>query len=330
MIKIGINGLGRIGRLVLRAALEDQNIDVCLLNTPGDPNLVAHLIKYDSIHGVASFNCDYMDNQLSIDDKIIPIFSHRNPADINSQNLDIMLECTGKFNKKSDSASHIKAGAKKVIVSAPCENADSTIVYGVNNNTLEKKHDVISIGSCTTNALAPIAKIINDSFGIINGYVTTIHAYTGDQNLVDNSHKDIRRARCAPMSMIPTKTGAAEALKLVLPELEGRIFGSSIRVPTPNVSMLDMVFNLNSSATKEEINKVIEIASKGAMKGIVSIAKAQLVSIDFNHTIYSTIFDPFETCIISDKTIRLVSWYDNEWAFAKRMIDVTKIIYEHI
>lgn len=330
MIKIGINGLGRIGRLVLRAALEDKDVEIALINTPASSEVVAHLLKYDSIHGIANFECDYSEGGVNINGKKIPIFSCRDPLELSSGNIDVMLECSGKFNKRTEAASHIKAGAKKVIVSAPCENADRTIVMGVNHNSLSSEHDVISIGSCTTNALAPIAKIINDNFSIENGYVTTIHAYTGDQNIVDNSHKDIRRARCAGMSMIPTKTGAAEALKLVLPELEGKIFGSAIRVPTPNVSMLDMVFNLSKPASKETVNKVINEAANGEMRDIISVAKAKLVSVDFNHSPYSSIFDPFETCIISDKTIRLVSWYDNEWGFAKRMIDAAKLIYEQI
>ncbi len=330
MIKIGINGLGRIGRLVLRAALEDNNIEIALLNTPGSAEVVAHLLKYDSVHGTWNFECDYSEGKININGKKIPISAYKNPLEIPAKNIDVMLECSGKFNRRQHAEEHLKAGAKKVIVSAPCENADSTIVVGVNDRVLTKEHDVISIGSCTTNALAPIAKIMNDNFGIENGYVTTIHAYTGDQNIVDNSHKDIRRARCASMSMIPTKTGAAEALKLVLPELEGKIFGSAVRVPTPNVSMLDMVLNLSKPASKETINKAINEAASGEMKNIISVAKARLVSVDFNHSPYSSIFDPFETYIISERVVRLVSWYDNEWGFAKRMIDAAKLIYRQI
>jgi len=319
MVKIGINGLGRIGRLVLRAALESKDVEICLLNTPADPETVAHLIKYDSIHGVADFECEYKDGFIHIDNKKIPITSHRNPADIKAS-IDVMLECSGKFNKAHESSAHLN-GAKKVIVSAPSEGADATIVMGVNEASLKPEHKIVSIGSCTTNALAPIAKIINDNFGIINGYVTTIHAYTGDQNLVDNSHPDIRRARSGALSMIPTKTGAAGAIGLVLPELDGKILGSAVRVPVPNVSMLDMVFNLEKTVSKEKINEDIDLASKTKMKNIVGVAKAKLVSNDFNHTSYSCIFDPFETSVIGGKMVRLVAWYDNEWAFSKRMIE---------
>ncbi len=328
MIKIGINGLGRIGRLVLRAALEDDRVEVMLVNTPGDPKSVAHLLNYDSVHGRATHHFSYDSGFLHVDSKKIPIYSHRNPSEIPSKNIDIMLECSGKFNKKKDAELHIEAGARKVLVSAPCTDADATIVIGVNEYALHASYKIVSVGSCTTNALAPIAKVINDNFGIETGYVTTIHAYTGDQNLVDNSHKDIRRTRSAALSMIPTKTGAANALKLVIPELDGKIFGSAVRVPVPNVSMLDMVFNLSTDVTKESVNSSILEASENSMKNILGIAEAELVSIDFNHSEYSTIFDPYETCVIGSKMVRLVSWYDNEWAFSKRMIDAAKLLYQ--
>ncbi len=326
MIRIGINGLGRIGRLVLRAALEDKHIEIGLVNTPGDPNIVSHLLKYDSIHGKSSYDFSFDSGFLIIGRKKISISSYKNPSEINSKNIDIMLECSGKFNKRKDAELHIKAGAKKVIISAPSSDADATIICGVNDNMLVRDNNIISIGSCTTNALAPIVKIINDNFGIDSGYVTTIHAYTGDQNLVDNSHKDIRRTRSAALSMIPTKTGAAETLGLVIPELAGKIYGSAVRVPVPNVSMLDMVLNLNKNASKESINATILTEAKH-MKSILGVTEAELVSIDYNHSSYSTIFDPFETYVIGSKMVRLVSWYDNEWGFAKRMIDVAKLLY---
>jgi len=327
MINIAINGLGRIGRLIFRAAMADPEINIKLVNSPADLETLAHLINYDSIHGRADFTCIAKDGKLVIGEKEIIVSNQRDPALIPAQGLaiDIMLECTGKFTKKSAAAAHLTNGSKKVIVSAPCEEADATIVMGVNHHVLEDVHEVISIGSCTTNALAPVAKVLNNNFGIEYGYVTTIHAYTGDQNIVDNSHSDLRRARAAGMSMVPTKTGAAKALKLVLPELEGKLAGSAVRVPTANVSLIDLVFTAAKETSVEEVNKAIKVASELEMKNILGIAPTKLVSIDFNHTSYSSIFDPFETSVIGSKLVRVVSWYDNEWAFALRMLDAAKL-----
>jgi glyceraldehyde 3-phosphate dehydrogenase len=236
-----------------------------------------------------------------------------------------VLECTGKFTNKIDALKHIKAGAKKVIVSAPCQDADATIVYGVNNHELDEKCNVISIGSCTTNALAPIVKVLNDNVGIECGYMTTIHSYTNDQNLLDNRHKDPRRARACGLSMIPTSTGAAKAIGLVMPELAGKLSGSAIRVPTPNVSLVDLTFNASRNTTKTEINQFIVEAANKEFKNIIGVAETTMVSIDFNHNSHSSIFDPYETQIVCDKMVRVVSWYDNEWGFAVRMLDVAKL-----
>ena len=326
MIKIAINGLGRIGRLVLRSYIEQQpeNIELVAVNSPSDGHTIAHLIKYDSVHGTFPEHCEFDDSMLHIGNHNIPVLHERNPSALPWKNLgvDIVLECSGKFNSKELGAQHIGAGAKKVLVSAPCKNADATIVIGVNHQLLNDTHQIISAASCTTNALAPIAKIMHENFGIESGYMTTIHAYTGDQNLVDNSHKDLRRARAAASSMIPTKTGAAESLKLVIPELEGRIGGSAIRVPTANVSLIDLTVNTTKTVTAEGVNEVMAQYATTQMKDILSISPAPLTSCDFNHTTYSSIFDPYETKIVNHNLARIVSWYDNELGFACRMLDL--------
>lgn len=329
MIKIAINGLGRIGRCIIRAAveLEKTGIKIVAANGTTNPEDYVALIKYDSVHGTYRGDIKCEDGYIHIGSHKIKIFAERNPEDLPWQDLDIdvVMECTGKFTNKEDAGKHLKAGAKKVIVSAPCQDADATIVYGVNNCALTKDLDVISIGSCTTNALAPIAKVLNDNIGIENGYMTTIHSYTNDQNLLDNRHKDPRRARACALSMIPTSTGAAKAIGLVIPELSGKLLGSAIRVPTANVSLVDLTFNATRDVTREEVNQHIAKAAKTEFKDIIEVVEAPLVSIDFNHNPHSSIFDHYETAVVGKRLVRVAIWYDNEWGFAARMLDVAKM-----
>lgn len=323
-IKIAINGLGRIGRCVLRSIFElnRKEFEVVAVNGPSPAEDHAHLLKYDSVHGIFPGEISYDDKNLIINNTRIPLQRERDLNKLNWNNVDILLECTGRFNEKEAALTHINlGGAKKVIVSAPCKNADSTIVYGVNNQALKKEHQVISIGSCTTNALSPVAKVLNDNIGIESGFMTTIHSYTNDQRILDGSHKDPRRARSAALSMIPSSTGAAKALGLVLPELEGKLDGSAIRVPTPNVSMIDLSFTASRDTSVEEINNIILSNSND----ILGVAKAKLVSIDFTHNTHSSIFDPFETKVINKRFCRVLAWYDNEWGFSVRMLDVAAL-----
>lgn len=331
MINVGINGLGRIGRLTLRAALEDKNINLSFLNTPTDPESVCHLIKYDSIHGTFDKEISYSENSIIIEGKNIPLFSERNPAKLPllKHNIDIMLECSGKFNNREEASKHLEAGAKKIIVSAPCANADKSIIMCVNEDELEPGDNVISIGSCTTNALAPIAKILDENLGIENGYMTTIHAFTGDQNLVDNSHKDLRRARAASYSMVPTKTGATKMIGEIIPNLKGKLSGSAVRVPVGNVSMIDLKCLLKKETTATQLNELIKDYANNSMINILATTRDPVVSVDMNHTIYSAILDENET-YANNKFIRILAWYDNEWAFAKRMIDCTNLIQKYI
>jgi glyceraldehyde 3-phosphate dehydrogenase len=325
-MRVAINGLGRIGRLVFRAAIERREIDIVALNSPGSLDIICHLINYDSVHGRFPFCCRVDNNCLIVNDKAIPVFHQKDPSLIEWEGIDLVIECSGKFNSKDKASAHFSRNVKKIIVSAPCENADRTIIFGVNHEDLDPSDNIISIGSCTTNALLPILKILHDNFVITNGYVTTIHSYTGDQNIVDNSHNDLRRARAAAMSMIPTKTGAASAISLIMPELAGKIDGSAIRVPTTNVSLIDFTFSTQQSMDKDLINNTIFEAASSYMKNIVSVAEGKLVSVDFNHTSYSSIFDPFETKIVSPNFARILSWYDNEWAFVQRLLDCCKLI----
>lgn len=326
--RIAINGLGRIGRLVLRSCIE-RDYDVVLVNSPADTKTLSHLLKYDSIHGKANFECIAGDQELIINGKSIEHTKYRSPSLIKSSkftNIDLMLECSGKFNSFADASGHLQAGFKKVVISAPASDADYTIVLGVNEKGLNDRHKIISIGSCTTNALAPLAKVINDNFKINTGFVTTIHAYTSDQNLVDNSHEDIARARAANLSIIPTQTGAAKTLKLVLPELADKINVSAVRVPVANVSAIDFVFSTNEKISIDSINNAFDYASKSMLKGILSVAEDRLVSIDYNHNKYSIVYDPYETKVISPCFARIFGWYDNEWAFANRMTDIINLL----
>ena len=325
MIKIGINGFGRIGRLILRALLENYKgkIQVVGINDLGSIEANAHLIKFDSTHGTLNHDVKISSEGFQIGDQKIKVFAERDPAKLpwGKIGADVVLECTGLFLDKASAGKHILAGAKKVIISAPAKEVDFTIVQGVNSKNLKKEHNVISNGSCTTNCLAPVAMILEKNFGINYGYMTTIHSYTGDQKLLDTLHKDLRRARSTEGAMIPTSTGAAKAMSLVLPSLKGKLDGTAIRVPTPNVSLIDLTFVTEKEVTPESINQAMIKASKEDLKGILEINEKPLVSKDFNHNPHSSIFDITQTQVIKGKFSRVLSWYDNEWGFSNRMCD---------
>ncbi len=331
-IKIGINGLGRIGRMVIRSIVENnnKNIEIKHINNRTDLKNSSQLLKYDSIHG--RFNADIKFNKknLFINNKKI---SYSRETELNKINwkknsVDIVLECTGKNNSKEKSFQHIKNGAKKVIVSAPCKNADKTIVYGVNHKSINKNDLVISAASCTTNCLAPVAYILNKEFKIEKGFMTTIHSYTTDQRLLDNSHKDPRRARSAGQSIVPTSTGASKALGEIIPELNGKIEGLAMRVPTPNVSLVDLVFNSKNKLSINKINDSFKKASKKNLKNILEATEEKLVSIDFNHNSNSAIVDLSLTNVVGDRMGKVSAWYDNEWGFASRMCDLVEYIHK--
>ena len=325
MVKVGINGFGRIGRLILRAILENykDKIQVVAINDLGSIEANAHLIKYDSTHGVLKYDIQTSSDGFKIGNNQIKVFTEKNPANIpwKKVNADIVLECTGIFLDKISAENHIKGGAKKVIISAPGKEVDFTIVQGVNSSELKKEHNIISNGSCTTNCLAPVAMVMEKSFGINYGYMTTIHSYTGDQKLLDTLHKDLRRARSTEGAMIPTSTGAAKAMSLVLPSLKGKLDGTAIRVPTPNVSLIDFTLVTEKETTPDLINQAMESAAKKELKGILDINNKPLVSKDFNLNSYSSIFDVTQTQVIKGKFSRVLSWYDNEWGFSNRMCD---------
>ena len=334
MVKIGINGFGRIGRLILRALLENfkGKIQVVGINDLGSVEANAHLIKYDSTHGILNNDVKTTKEGFQIDDQNIKIFAERDPANLpwGKIGADIVLECTGLFLNKETAGKHLKAGAKKVIISAPAKDVDFTIVQGVNSKKLSKEHNVISNGSCTTNCLAPVAMVLENNFGIEYGYMTTIHSYTGDQKLLDTLHKDLRRARATEGSMIPTSTGAAKAMSLVLPSLKGKLDGTAIRVPTPNVSLIDFTLVTKKDVTADSINDAMTKAAQGELKGILGINKQPLVSKDFNHNSHSSIFDITQTQVIKSKFSRILSWYDNEWGFSNRMCDTAIQIHKLI
>jgi len=294
-----------------------------LINSPGPVETSAHLYEFDSVHGRAVGTVTTGDNWMDVGRGKIHMSRERDPSQIPHADLgvDIVLECSGKFNNRDASAAHLSAGAKKVLVSAPCKNADLTIVYGVNDGDLTANADVISNASCTTNCLAPVAKVLSDGLGIDAGFMTTIHAYTGDQPTLDSSHKDLRRARGAALSMVPTSTGAASAIGEVLPKLKGKMTGSAIRVPTPNVSVVDLVINSGRDTTVDEVNMLLRTAADGPMKGVLGINERPLVSIDFNHDPHSSIADLTQTSVLNDRLVRVLAWYDNEWGFSCRMLD---------
>ena len=325
MVKIGINGFGRIGRLILRALLENYKgkIQVVGINDLGSVETNAHLIKYDSTHGILNHDVKTTSDGFQIGDQNIKVFAERDPAKLpwGKVGADVVLECTGFFLDKASAGKHIEAGAKKVIISAPAKEVDFTLVQGVNSKELKKDHNIISNGSCTTNCLAPVAMVLEKNFGITYGYMTTIHSYTGDQKLLDTLHKDLRRARATEGSMIPTSTGAAKAMSLVLPSLKGKLDGTAIRVPTPNVSLIDLTLVTEKEVTPESINDAMSKAAKGELKGILDINQKPLVSKDFNHNPHSSIFDATQTQVVKGKFSRVLSWYDNEWGFSNRMCD---------
>ncbi len=328
--RVAINGFGRIGRLVFRAAMEAKRKDVefVAINDLGSPQANAHLLTYDSVHGTYPGNVQAMKNAIKVDGRKVAVLSERDPAKLPWRDLgvDIVMECTGLFASKEAASAHLVGGAKKVLVSAPCSNADITVCHGVNSNKLRKSHKVISNASCTTNCLAPVATVLNKAVGIQRGFMTTVHAFTGDQRTVDTLHKDPARARAASVSMIPTSTGAARAVGLVLPELAGKIDGTSIRVPTLNVSLIDLTFTPKRATSVDEINNAIIKAAKGPLKGILATNDQPLVSIDYNHNPASSIFDLRETQVIAGRFVRVLSWYDNEWGFSNRMSDVAALL----
>ena len=323
--RVAINGFGRIGRLVLRAALESgrDDLEFVAINDLGSVDANAHLLKHDSTHGTLAMDVRTSKSGFRVDGRVIAVFAERNPAELpwGKLGVDIVLECTGLFASKEKAGAHIEAGAGKVLVSAPADNADLTVVYGVNHRKLRKTHTVVSNASCTTNCLAPVAQVLDAAVGIESGFMTTIHAYTGDQAILDTLHKDLRRARAAAHSMIPTSTGAARAVGLVLPELEGKLDGTAIRVPTVNVSLIDLTFSASRKTTAGEVNAAVAKAAKGRLKGILGVNEAPLVSCDFNHDARSSIFDATQTQVIGNRFVRVLSWYDNEWGFSNRMLD---------
>jgi glyceraldehyde 3-phosphate dehydrogenase len=328
-IKVGINGYGRIGRNVLRALYESKRtneIQIVAVNDLADSKTNAHLTQYDTAHGKFPGTVGTDGDSIVVNGDRIKVFAERDPAKIPwaAVGADFVLECTGFFTTKADASKHIAGGAKKVVISAPGgKDVDATIVYGVNHNTLKASQTVISNASCTTNCLAPLAKVLNDKIGIASGLMTTIHAYTNDQRLTDVFHEDIRRARSATMSMIPTKTGAAAAVGLVLPELKGKFDGFAVRIPTINVSLVDLTFTPKRATTIEEINAMMKEAANGALKGILAYTEAPLVSIDYNHDAHSSTYDATMTRIIEGNLVKVCAWYDNEWGFSNRMLDTT-------
>jgi len=323
--KVAINGFGRIGRNVARAILArtDHDLELVSINDLADAKANAMLFRRDSVHGAFKGTVEVDGNDLIIDGKRIHVTAERDPANLPhaAQGIDIALECTGFFTDRASCEKHIAAGAKRVLISAPGKNVDLTVVYGVNHDKLTAAHTIVSNASCTTNCLAPFAKVLNDAIGIERGLMTTIHAYTNDQKILDQIHEDPRRARAAGMSMIPTTTGAARAVGEVLPELKGKLDGSAIRVPTPNVSVVDLTFTPKRDTTKEEVNALLKAAADGPMKGVLAFTDEPLVSIDFNGSPASSTIDSLETTVIDGKLVRVLSWYDNEWGFSNRMVD---------
>ncbi len=324
VLKVGINGFGRIGRTVFRAGLGNNNIEFVGINDLTDPATLAHLLKYDSVHGVLQAEISNTDHSIIVDGKEIEIFSEKEPSRLPWGKLDVgtAFECTGLFTQREKASEHLDAGASKVIISAPAKGPDLTVVMGVNHHEYDpQKHHIISNASCTTNCLAPVCKVLLDQFGLEKGLMTTTHAYTGDQRLLDFPHSDLRRARAAGLSMIPTTTGAAKAVSLVLPELEGKLSGMAIRVPTPNVSVVDLVAQLSKPVTADEVNNALKEAAETYLEGILAFSEEPLVSIDFNGTTVSSTVDGLSTMVIGDM-VKVLSWYDNEFGYASRLIDL--------
>ncbi len=327
-VTLGINGFGRIGRCTLAAIseLSRNDVQVVKLNATGPIETNAHLLKYDSVHGRFPGQIRVENNTMDIGRGPIEVMSTYNAEELNWDGVDVVLECSGKYNDRDKAAVHLSRGARRVLVSAPAKKADKTVVYGVNHRDLRAEHLVVSNGSCTTNCLAPLAKVLNDAIGIESGIMTTIHSYTGDQPTMDRRHKDLYRARSAAMAMIPTSTGAAKALGEVLPELAGKLDGTSMRVPTPNVSAVDLTFVAGKTVTVNDINEIVREAAAGYMGMVMSYDPEPKVSIDFNHTTYSSIFAPDQTKVVGGRTVRVLAWYDNEWGFSVRMADVAGVM----
>ncbi|SFJ13380.1 glyceraldehyde-3-phosphate dehydrogenase (NAD+) [Halobacillus dabanensis] len=327
--KIAINGLGRIGRMVFRKAVIDEAMDLVAVNASYPAETIAHMLKYDSVHGRFDGEIKVVGNDLTVNGKKVKLCSTRNPLELpwNELDVDIVIEATGKFKTKEDAGLHIEAGAKKVIITAPGKEVDKTIVMGVNEETYSPgSHDVISNASCTTNCLAPVVKVLEDEFGIENGLMTTVHSFTNDQKNLDNPHKDLRRARGCTQSIIPTSTGAAKALGEVIPTLKGKLNGMALRVPTPNVSLVDLVVDLKKEVTAEEVNEVFSLMAQGKMKGILEYSDEPLVSIDYTTSSSSAIIDGLSTQVIDDRKVKVLAWYDNEWGYSCRVVDLAKYV----
>ena len=331
-IKIGINGMGRIGRMIVRSIIENNysNIEIKHINNRSNSETCSNLLKYDSIHGKLNAEIKFDNNNITINKKKI---SYGQETDLNNinwkkYNVDYVFECTGKFNSKEKLLPHLMNGAKKIIVSAPCKNADKTIVFGVNEKEIKKNDNIISAASCTTNCLAPVAHVLNKNFEIEKGFMTTIHAFTSDQRILDNSHKDPRRARSASQSIVPTSTGASKAIGDIIPSLKGKLEGVAMRVPTPNVSLIELVFCTKKDLSVEKINKSFLNESKKSLKGVLDITKEKLVSVDFNHNSFSAIIDASLTSVVGKNMGKISAWYDNEWGFSNRMCDLVKYIHK--
>jgi glyceraldehyde 3-phosphate dehydrogenase len=328
-VKVGINGFGRIGRNFFRAAYKDPALEIVAVNDITDAKTLAHLLKYDSVHGRFEAEVGVKDSALVVAGKTIQVLAAKDPSELpwGKLGVEIVIESTGKFTEREGAEKHLKAGAKRVLISAPAKNPDATFVLGVNEKTFDpKKHFIISNASCTTNCLAPVAKVLLDNFGIERGLMTTIHAYTNDQKILDLPHKDLRRARAAGLSMIPTTTGAAKAVALVIPQLKGKLDGMAIRVPTSNVSVVDLTVEMSKAATADEINAAMKKAAEGPLKGILQYVDEPLVSVDFNHTSFSSEFDSLSTKVIEGKMAKVLAWYDNEWGYSCRMVDLAKFV----
>ncbi|MGF7186734.1 glyceraldehyde 3-phosphate dehydrogenase [Desulfitispora alkaliphila] len=332
-IKVGINGFGRIGRLVLRAALENSEVEVVAINDLASPEANAHLFKYDSIHGIFNGEVEVDGDNIKVDDKNIKVLAEREPGNLpwGDLGVDVVVESTGFFTDAEKAKAHIDAGAKKVIISAPAKKEDITIVMGVNEEKYDAaNHHVISNASCTTNCLAPVAKVLNDKFGIKKGLMTTVHSFTNDQRVLDQAHKDLRRARAAGMSIIPTTTGAAKAVALVLPELKGKLNGFAMRVPTPNVSVVDLVVEVEKEVSVEEVNNVLKEQAQSELKGVLAYSELPLVSMDYNGNPNSSIVDALSTMVMEGNMVKVVSWYDNEWGYSNRVVDLVKYVGERL
>jgi glyceraldehyde 3-phosphate dehydrogenase len=331
MARIAINGFGRIGRCIVRAAIArgEKDLEFVTINDLTDTKTLAHLLKYDSVHGMFSGEVKAAEKGIIVNGKEIQVTAIKDPAELphTANKIDLVLECTGLFTERTKTDAHFKAGGKRVLVSAPAKGADITVAYGINHDKIDKaKHVVISAASCTTNCLTPVAKVLLDTFGIKRGLMTTIHSYTNDQNLLDLPHRDLRRARAAALSMIPSTTGAAKAVAEVIPELKGKLNGTAVRVPTPNVSLVDLTVELGKNATVEEINAAMKAAAEGKLQGVLQYSEDRTVSIDYNGNPHSSIFDATNTAVIDGNFAKVFAWYDNEWGFSNRMVDIAKYL----